>query len=404
MSLDRFISEAFDRPPAAIAYEVSRRLAELFPERAVVEGSDCDFDLMEYVREGLCTVRRRGDVHGQVAVFWSDERGIRDQPRNVWYEVNWRGERLEVLIMDWADAPTHYWIVAEAEATARRFFEAVCRFDPEPTDEVLVFDGGRFESSPGLFRALEDGGYDDLVLPGTLKQEIRADLERFFAARATYERLGAPWKRGILFTGPPGNGKTHTIKALVRALGRPCLYVKSFKAERLTEETNIRRIFTRARQLAPCVLVLEDLDALVTNQNRSFLLNELDGFARNTGVVTLATTNHPERLDPALVDRPSRFDRTYTFPLPGPSERRRYIERWNATLAEGEGLTESAVALVAETTDGFSFAYLKELFLAAVLARAASGGETSLDDALLDQVAALRTQRAGSRVARSGRR
>ncbi len=66
----------------------------------------------------------------------------------------------------------------------------------------------------------------------------------------------------------------------------------------------------------PCILVLEDLDSLLTPQNGSFFLNELDGFAANIGIVTLATTNHPERLQSAILEPSSRFDRKYPFGLP----------------------------------------------------------------------------------------
>jgi SpoVK/Ycf46/Vps4 family AAA+-type ATPase len=69
---------------------------------------------------------------------------------------------------------------------------------------------------------------------------------------------------------------------------------------------------------------MEDIDSMVTDKIRSLFLNELDGFATNVGVVVLATTNHPERLDPAILDRPSRFDRKYYFELPAEAERRAY--------------------------------------------------------------------------------
>src|SRR5205807_1697123 len=147
----------------------------------------------------------------------------------------------------------------------------------------------------------------------------------------------------LLFAGPPGNGKTHMVKALVNALGRPCLYVKSFSQAHSPNEYSMRAVFQRARASAPCILVLEDLDALVTDQSRSFFLNEMDGFAVNAGVLSVATTNHAERLDPAIVKRPSRFDRTYRFDLPGDTERATYIARWNASLRPEMGLDEAAI-------------------------------------------------------------
>src|SRR5205085_9034892 len=198
----------------------------------------------------------------------------------------------------------------------KRFLEAVCNWNMEVRGEVLVFDQGCWYKDEKLFQAIKDATFDNLILRGSLKQDIRGDLEQFFASRATYESYGVPWKRGILFVGTPGNGKTHAVKALINAMGQPCLYVKSFKYEYSTDEENISKVFEQARKSAPCILVLEDLDSLVTPRNRSFFLNELDGFAANIGIVTLATTNHPERLDPSILDRPSRFDRKYPFDLP----------------------------------------------------------------------------------------
>src|SRR5436189_3696741 len=136
---------------------------------------------------------------------------------------------------------------------------------------------------------------------------------------------------------------------------QPCLYVKSFKAPHGADQFNIRTVFDRARRTAPCILVFEDLDAQLTPQNRSFFLNELDGFAANIGIVTLATTNHPERLDPSILDRPSRFDRKYPFDLPEQPERVAYIAMWNTTLQETLHISDTAASKLSEVTEGFSF-------------------------------------------------
>ena len=69
------------------------------------------------------------------------------------------------------------------------------------------------------------------------------------------------------------------------------------------------QVFEKARAEAPCVLVLEDLDSLINDGNRSFFLNQLDGLENNDGLLVIGSTNHYERLDPAITKRPSRFDR-----------------------------------------------------------------------------------------------
>ena len=140
------------------------------------------------------------------------------------------------------------------------------------------------------------------------------------------------------------------------------------------------------------MLVLEDLDSLLNDENRSFFLNELDGFAANTGIVTLATTNHPERLDPAILDRPSRFDRKYSFALPGCPERVEYITLWNASLQDLMRLPTEAIPQLAALTEGFSFAYLKELFLSSMMRWIAAPQADIMDKLMIEQVELLSQQ------------
>lgn len=68
-------------------------------------------------------------------------------------------------------------------------------------------------------------------------------------------------------------------------------------------------VFDKARQLSPALIILEDLDSLINDKNRSFFLNQLDGLQSNDGLLIIVTTNHFDRLDPGLSTRPSRFDR-----------------------------------------------------------------------------------------------
>ena len=151
-------------------------------------------------------------------------------------------------------------------------------------------------------------------------------------------------------------------------------------------------VFIRARMTTPCVLVLEDLDSMIDNNNRAFFLNELDGFHSNTGIVVLATTNHSEKLDSSILDRPSRFDRKYYFQLPADAERLAYIARWNFELQPEMRVTEKGTArLVSETLD-FSFAYLKELLVSSMVQWISLGGSQSMDEVILAQTDLLRKQ------------
>jgi len=257
--------------------------------------------------------------------------------------------------------------------------------------EILVYHNGLFDKDKDLFESIKTSTFDNLVLRESLKDELQNDFAQFFSSREIYERYRIPWKRGAIFIGPPGNGKTHTLKALINQLAKPCIYVRSFKSEYGTEQQNMAEVFQRAR-MAPCIVVLEDLDSMIDDNNRSVFLNELDGFQSNNGVVVLATTNHPDKLDPAILERPSRFDRKYHFNLPCFAERFAYIMKWNNELQTDLQVSEKGAARVVSITEGFSFAYLKELFVASMVQWISDGRGTSMDQVLLTQADLLREQ------------
>jgi hypothetical protein len=331
-----FISNALGYFSDSLAYEVTRKLADLFPERAVLETKTGYFDLLAFERGGQCYTVNSMSVFNKYAVDWiNNSQALVYEPENVWLNVLWREQMLDVLILTWQEEgykENHYWIIADNNEIAEGFLRAVCGWTSEVHGEILVFDGGYWSKNEELFNSIKLANFENMILPAQLKQEIQDDFARFFASREIYEKYEIPWKRGVLFIGPPGNGKTHAVKALINQLNKPCLYVKSFKSCYGNDHDIIRKVFVRARKTTPCIVVLEDLDALIDKHNRSFFLNEMDGFAANTGVVVLATTNYPEKLDSAILDRPSRFDRKYYFELPAAAERRAFIEMWNRSL------------------------------------------------------------------------
>jgi AAA+ superfamily predicted ATPase len=389
MGLENFIRDALYKPNDYIAYHVARELAELHPGKTIIEGKTGYFDLEAFVRAEKCSVVEQKSVFHHLKTEWEGVgEKLTERIENSWLNVLWAGQLLDVVLITWAEdcfRRRHHWIVAEDRQLAERFLDAVCEWSCEVRGEILVYHDGSFQKNKELFDSIRNATFDNLILPESLKGEIQNDFAQFFQSRELYDRYRIPWKRGAIFIGPPGNGKTHTLKALINRLAKPCLYVRSFKSEYGTEQENMAEVFKRARMTTPCLVVLEDLDAMIDNENRAFFLNELDGFESNTGVVVLATTNHPEKLDTAILDRPSRFDRKYYFHLPNAIERRRYVENWNEQLQVELRVSKFVGTTLVCETEGFSFAYLKELFVASLGQWMAGQGRKSMDDIILAQ-------------------
>lgn len=394
MGIENFIRDALHHPADYVAYHVARELAEMHPGKTILEGRNYQFDLDDFISAGQCSVVEQKSVFYHTTVVWEDtDEKPEEEIENAWLNVLWKGHLLDVILITWSQGCTlqqRQWIVADNRRVAEDFLNAVCAWWCEVRGEILVYQNGYFDKDKELFDAIKSANFDNLILRDSLKDEIKNDFEQFFNSRETYERYRIPWRRGSIFIGPPGNGKTHMVKALINYLGRPCIYVRSFTGHG-NEQQNMAEVFDRAR-MTPSLVVLEDLDAMIHGQNRSFFLNELDGFRVNTGVVVLATTNHPEKLDQAILDRPSRFDRKYYFDLPGETERGSYIKQWNRDLLPELRVSERATALLVKETAGFSFAYLKELFVASMAAWMSTSGSTSMDKVILGQAKSLRAQ------------
>ncbi|HVK08824.1 MAG TPA: ATP-binding protein [Gemmataceae bacterium] len=396
------ILDTLRNPSSSIPYAALTALKALRPDAYFLESEDSDFDWQRYAAAGHCACTPRAEPLVEAVYTWSQshDRAYRTV-RNGHFDVRWEDHDLQLLQLMYDTAcgsAVRNWVVADDPAVARDFFAAVCRWSTAVREEVYVYQEGYWAKDAELYRSIQSSRLDNLILPPGLKEAIREDAATFFASRDRYRRFNVPWKRGLILIGPPGNGKTHMIQALVNDLKRPCLYLKSLKSRYQNEDRSIREVFEKARESAPCILVMEDLDALIDDGNRSFFLNELDGFRKNEGVLAVATTNHPDRLDPAIVDRPSRFDRKYHFDLPAVRERAAYLGWWNGLLEEPLRLTGEGVAAVAGATDGFSFAYLKELAIASTMAWMNDPGR-AMDATMAAQVAGLRDQMASARPA-----
>ncbi|KAJ7283997.1 ATP-dependent Zn protease [Mycena rebaudengoi] len=267
-------------------------------------------------------------------------------------------------------------------------------------DEIWVFNQGFWQKDHSLWVEIQKADWKDVILKDEFKQALHKDVYGFFKSEAIYKELAIPWKRGLIMHGPPGNGKTISIKAIMKtcdALGFAPLYVKSFQSW-MGEEGAMQEVFDKARQLSPCVVVLEDLDALINDRNRSFFLNQLDGLQGNDGLLVIGTTNHFDRLDPGLSTRPSRFDRKYLFDDPDRDERFLYAKYWQDKLESNKKITfpDTLLNEVADQTAQFSFAYLKEVFVSSLVTLAGFEGDEkdkpSFADTLMAQIKILRKQ------------
>ncbi|KAJ7094601.1 P-loop containing nucleoside triphosphate hydrolase protein [Mycena belliarum] len=265
-------------------------------------------------------------------------------------------------------------------------------------EEVWVYNQGFWSKDHPLWLDIQKADWKDVILSDDFKKTLQKDIYGFFKSEPIYKELAIPWKRGIIMHGPPGNGKTISIKVIMKtcdALGFAPLYVKSFQSYK-GEEGAMQDVFDKARQMSPCVVVLEDLDALITDRNRSFFLNQLDGLQGNDGLLVIGTTNHFERLDPGLSTRPSRFDRKYLFDDPNRDERALYAKYWQEKLKTNDGIEypDALVEEVADKTEQFSFAYLKEAFVSCLVTLAGWEGDDkpTFGNALKAQIKTLRKQ------------
>ena len=226
--------------------------------------------------------------------------------------------------------------------------------------------------------------------------EAKAELEEvveFLKDPARYGRLGARVPKGILLVGPPGTGKTLLSRAVAGEAGVPFFSISGSEFVEMfvgVGAARVRDLFEQARQKAPAIIFIDELDALgrargtglmgghdEKEQTLNQLLSELDGFDPGTGVVLLAATNRPEILDPALL-RAGRFDRQVLVDRPEKKGRVQIlaVHVKKVKLAAGVDLGQ-----IAALTPGFSGADLANLVNEAALMATRRGADSvTLED------------------------
>jgi len=367
------------------------------------------YRLMDAVRDSLDRAGRHG-----FTLFRLDL-------AEAWFDLSWLQDYLEEsghdsvpLLWEGRPFPPHDTLrILDAEPDRRiqrqcRTGEILLREDVLLAAVTVVHDNGREETivvggefAPGAFRRFYDaydvyhrrrsrdwpwiyvvGGdplprprnldWNALVLPPDFKEAFRREVTFFFDHEDAFRRMRIPHRRGLLLTGPPGNGKTSALRMVASDRPEPFF---TCQITDLTDRSEVDDAFDKAARDAPSILCFEDLDTLFKDDlGLSHFLNRLDGLHQLEGVLVLATTNHPDDLDEALTHRPSRFDCIFHFGNPGADERRRFLV---------DGLGPSFDERLVSRTAGFSMAQVKEVRVAACVEAIRRGlAEPSIEAAL----------------------
>ncbi|GBE80036.1 hypothetical protein SCP_0212380 [Sparassis crispa] len=382
-------------------------LQKLYPEHSIVLSTDRGIDILSFPSAAFLPMSPTETVSSVYFVPFARRLGqipgiLVNMIRFAAFHVSWDAYDFILYIVRYpqgiSEIVQHYVLHEGPEEHSRALLVAAGAWQNQLHDEILVFNQGLWRKNHELWMEVQKANWGDVILKESFKTALQKDVRGFFDSEELYKSLSVPWKRGLILHGPPGNGKTISVKAIMKdcdARGYATLYVKSFKSY-MGEEGSMAAVFSKAREMAPCVIVLEDLDSLINDANRSFFLNQLDGLEGNDGLLVIGSTNHFDKLDPALSGRPSRFDRKYPFEDPDQDERALYARYWQGKLKSNHSVSfpDSLVDEVASATDGFSFAYLKEAFVSALVLLAGDKGDEKpvFATVLLGQIKSLRDQ------------
>jgi cell division protease FtsH len=234
--------------------------------------------------------------------------------------------------------------------------------------------------------------FEDVAGVDEAKEEL-GEIVNFLKRPQDYGRLGARIPKGVLLVGPPGTGKTLLARAVAGEAGVPFFSISGSEFVEMfvgVGAARVRDLFEQARQRAPAIIFIDELDALgrargsfpmsgghdEKEQTLNQLLAEMDGFDPSAGLVLLAATNRPEILDPALL-RAGRFDRQILVDRPDKAGR---VQILNVHMKKIKLSAEVNPAEIAALTPGFSGADLANLVNEAAIMATRRGGQAVTPD------------------------
>merc|ERR1711865_523310 len=206
-----------------------------------------------------------------------------------------------------------------------------------------------------------------------VKRELQEVVQYPIEHPEKYKFFGMDPSKGVLFYGPPGCGKTLLAKAIANECQSNFISIKG--PELLTmwfgeSEGNVREIFDKARQSAPCVLFFDELDSIASARGGNSgdgggaadrvinqMLTEMDGISSKKSVFIIGATNRPDIIDPAII-RPGRLDQLVYIPLPDEASRSNIL---SASLRKSPLAPDVDLGFLAKHTNGFSGADLTEI-------------------------------------------
>jgi ATP-dependent 26S proteasome regulatory subunit len=246
--------------------------------------------------------------------------------------------------------------------------------------QVITIEATRHGSRQVRFLERPQLAARDLVLPDGALHRIEQHVAGPTRHRDALLAHNRHMARGLLLWGPPGTGKTHTVRYLTGLLTEATVIILSGPSLGL-----VGAFGNLARRLTPSVVVLEDVDLVA--QERTFgpggsspalfeLMNEMSGLGEDADVAFVLTTNRPDVLEPALAARPGRIDLAVEIPLPDEEARRRLV----ALYAGGLELDDDTVTDVVNRTNGATASFFRELFRKATLEAVQSSRDTVTTD------------------------